>query len=606
MRRLLPLLMLAGAAFGALAILPTIFPCASGYGVCALAADCSTVESLKDDPSCNEPYQSWLRAIKTCDVRDGQIVCKRDMTMARVREARQAVFGQCDTTFGRRRAYPCKVGLLGKPAVKAEIVKGAVPKKDAGPSSDDASANKCRPGQCGPGGTCDPATGLCECKRGYKPSADGKRCRRHGGRLSLGAAEPASRDTDVCGGCDANEFCDTEMELCECKRGYKENDEGECVRRHTRGSFTHDVVKAVVGKCEGVSCANGTCDPETGECVCEDGWQGSECQDKIPAELSPTDLRVCPPSQGDEVGCALEAQRMASLTACGDPWNKGEILGEDGTCVKAPVLASDPRIAALQAKLEKLEKAGSGGDCDHFWLWLCLVILAGVCIFGLLSHGDRIKGLEQKLGPKGFKQRMDKYLEDNPDALGTAGSATVQVTPDPAAILRAVGTHMDANPKKFKGEDGPVQDLSSLTGRIEKLETFVGDRQPNQTMEVVVGELVDERTRSIPPERQLMDGAPKPMTNEELVELIGRLKEAVDSLGKMTGGFVEGSARALGVLGTEIGKIQGEPVPEGMDELVQFCAGLGNHSDPRVVELADQVVKLHRNYVSVLAASEKL
>ena len=76
---------------------------------------------------------------------------------------------------------------------------------------------------------------------------------------------------DLCKDVDcANGSCNEETGLCECNEGWQGTNCDEAI---------------IVDLCENVNCNNGTCNAETGLCECNEGWEGTNCDEAIIVDL---------------------------------------------------------------------------------------------------------------------------------------------------------------------------------------------------------------------------------------------------------------------------------------------------------------------------------
>jgi tetratricopeptide (TPR) repeat protein len=138
---------------------------------------------------------------------------------------------------------------------------------------------------CGEQGTCNPQTGLCDCRNGYTGEhceipppindpcknvncgANGTcvngTCRCKNGYTG-NRCQTSPKGDDICAElrCSENGTCNPITKVCDCKPGY---------------SGRRCQLKS--GLCNDVNCGNnGTCNPQTGKCVCKNGYTGERCQ----------------------------------------------------------------------------------------------------------------------------------------------------------------------------------------------------------------------------------------------------------------------------------------------------------------------------------------
>ena len=133
----------------------------------------------------------------------------------------------------------CNYGFGGK---RCEITKIDIPSPSPSPSPD---PDLCIDVQCGSFGTCNSATGKCDCKSGYT----GDKCQT-----------PPDLCIDV--QCGSFGTCNSATGKCDCKSGY-----------------TGDKCETPPDLCLGIQCGSfGTCNSTTGKCDCKSGYTGDKCE----------------------------------------------------------------------------------------------------------------------------------------------------------------------------------------------------------------------------------------------------------------------------------------------------------------------------------------
>lgn len=123
----------------------------------------------------------------------------------------------------------------------------------------DGCTAKC---DCGENSECDPLSGQCFCKPGFKKfENDGCKegCVR--GKFGIDCSESCR--------CENSGVCDEKNGRCKCPPGFVG---ARCEVECPSDRFGPDCSK----KCE---CQNGSCDKVTGQCLCSPGFKGKNCDE---------------------------------------------------------------------------------------------------------------------------------------------------------------------------------------------------------------------------------------------------------------------------------------------------------------------------------------
>ncbi len=185
----------------------------------------------------------------------------------------------------------------------------------------------CENVDCGTGGVCNEATGICECAFGYETGVVTGEC------IPKGECEGDTNCAYMSG------VCNVQTNQCVCADGYVTNAQGICI----------------ADACFGVDCGdNGTCNAESGTpiCECTSGYSGTAC------EIAPLACTSETVKCGNYGTCYVDSASSSLRCSCDNGTSTSDIPYESGPC-PAPPVEPEPDLPWCQVNENPCLNGGS-------------------------------------------------------------------------------------------------------------------------------------------------------------------------------------------------------------------------------------------------------